>query len=48
VLVGDANAGIAFTYNKVRVSYAVVYRTKEFDTQDDASVFGTVSLGVRY
>lgn len=47
-LVGDATAGLAFTYNKVRISYAVVYRTKEFQDQDDPSVFGTVSLGIRY
>ncbi|MDE1153392.1 MAG: lipid A deacylase LpxR family protein [Micavibrio sp.] len=47
-LVMDLNAGVAFTYSKYRLSYAIVYRTKEFDTQDDPSVFGTVSLGIRY
>lgn len=47
-LVMDANAGIAFTYGAARLSYALIYRTKEFQKQDDPSVFGTVSLGYRF
>lgn len=48
IFVGDASAGVAFSYGKTRLSYALVYRTKEFDTQEDPSVFGTVSLGYRF
>jgi lipid A 3-O-deacylase len=44
----DATAGIAFTYGTVRVSYAMIYRTKEFVGQDGASAFGTMSLGYRF
>ena len=44
----DANAGIAFTYGKARLSYALVYRSREFETQDDPSIFGTMSLGFRF
>lgn len=44
----DSTAGIALTYGKTRLSYAVVYRTKEFETQDSGDVFGTVSLGFRF
>lgn len=46
--VADANAGVAVTYDDFRLSYTLVYRTKEFDKQDDASVFGAVSLGYRF
>ncbi len=46
--VADANAGIALTYNKVRLSYTLVYRTAEFHGQDGGDVFGSISLGVRF
>ena len=46
--VADVNAGLAVTYSKVRMSYAVIYRTHEFRTQDGGNVFGTVSLGFRF
>ncbi|WP_299381569.1 lipid A deacylase LpxR family protein [uncultured Kiloniella sp.] len=46
--VADANAGLAMTYDRYRVSYTMVYRTKEFEGQDDPAVFGAVSLGVRF
>lgn len=47
-LVGDATAGVAFTYGRARLSYALVYRTEEFQEQDKGDVFGTVTLGVRF
>lgn len=47
-LVGDAVAGIAFTLYDYRLSYSVNYRTKEFDAQDDDTVFGSVSLTTRF
>lgn len=46
--VGDANAGIAFTWDDFRLSYGLTYRTREFKGQDDASLFGSVSLSYRY
>ncbi|MDD9900425.1 MAG: lipid A deacylase LpxR family protein, partial [Alphaproteobacteria bacterium] len=46
--VADFNAGLAITYGKTRLSYALVYRTKEFEVQDDGDVFGTISLGFRF
>ena len=42
--VADLSAGAAINYKNTKLSYALVYRTKEFDEQDDAQVFGTVSL----
>jgi len=46
--VADANAGAAVTYKNTRLSYTVVYRTKEFYLQDHPEIFGAVSLGVRF
>jgi hypothetical protein len=48
ILVGDANAGIAITYDDYRLSYTVNYRTREFDGQNDPSIFGSISLTTRF
>lgn len=45
--VGDATAGVAVAYGKIRLSYTTVYRTAEFE-DDDNSVFGSLSLGYRF
>ncbi|QQG35816.1 MAG: tRNA glutamyl-Q(34) synthetase GluQRS [Micavibrio aeruginosavorus] len=47
-LVGDATLGLAATWDDIRVSYSVTYRTREFHGQDEGSLFGSVSLGYRY
>ncbi|QPJ66302.1 MAG: lipid A deacylase LpxR family protein [Candidatus Nitrohelix vancouverensis] len=47
-LVGDANLGLAFTFGRVRLSYTLVYRFKEFDTQDEEDLFGAASLAYRF
>lgn len=46
--VADANAGLALTYGRTRIAYTLVYRTKEFEGQEDPSVFGSVSLTRRF
>ncbi|MED5421802.1 MAG: lipid A deacylase LpxR family protein [Pseudomonadota bacterium] len=46
--VGDASAGISLTYGAAQISYTVNWRSKEFDGQDDASLFGAVSVGYRF
>lgn len=46
--VGDANAGIAFTLGRARLSYTLVYRSKEFTSQDRADLFGAISLAYRF
>jgi hypothetical protein len=43
VLDGDLSAGAAVNYKNIKLSYALVYRTKEFDEQEEEQVFGTVS-----
>jgi hypothetical protein len=44
----DSNAGLALTYDKYRISYTLVHRTKEFKEQDEAQVFGVITLGHRF
>ncbi len=46
--VGDANIGVATTLGRARLSYSLVWRSKEFEEQEKNIVFGVVSLGVRY
>lgn len=46
--VWDANAGIAFTYHHVRLSYTAVYRSKEYRGQEDPAVFGAIGLSYRF
>lgn len=47
-LVADANAGVAFTCGQARVSYTIIYRSREFDGQDDPSIFGSLSASYRF
>ncbi len=47
-LVGDVQAGIAVTFGDARLSYTYVFRTKEFDNQDQPDQFGSFNLSVRF
>ena len=47
-LVGDAAAGVAFTFDRYRLSYSYNYRSKEFKGQDDSSRFGSATLSTRF
>jgi hypothetical protein len=47
-LVADMAAGIAILYKRLKLSYAHVYRTKEFDGQDKAQSFGSVTLAITF
>jgi lipid A 3-O-deacylase len=47
-VVADAAFGIAGVYNKWKVSYAQVYRTKEFEAQKDAQSYGSFSVSYSY
>ena len=47
-LVADANVGVALTYGHTRLSYTLVYRTKEFDGQNNEDIFGAVSIGYNF
>jgi hypothetical protein len=47
-LVFDTSIGIAFTYEKWRLSYIIVNRSKEFKGQEKKSRFGSISLNYRF
>ncbi len=47
-IVADVNAGAALTYNNIRISYTLVYRTKEFESQERPAIFGALSFAVRF
>ena len=42
--VADLSAGVAVNIKNTKLAYAFVYRTEEFKGQDEAQVFGTLSL----
>ncbi len=44
----DLNAGIAVTVGDIRLSYTLVYRTKEYDGQKGSALFGAAGLGRRF
>ena len=44
----DASAGVTLTYDDIRLSYSVNYRSKEYKGQDTPDVFGSLSLGYRF
>ncbi len=46
--VTDYNAGLALTYQRIRVSYTVNYRTLEYDGQSEPDLFGAVSVGWKF
>lgn len=47
-LVADMAAGLSILYKHIKLSYAHVYRTKEFDGQDKAQSFGSVTLSITF
>jgi len=47
-LVGDFVAGVALVYGRARLSFTHVMRTREFEGQDQADRFGSVSLSIRF
>tara|TARA_B100001971_G_C18147249_1_gene513775 strand:+ start:316 stop:609 length:294 start_codon:yes stop_codon:yes gene_type:complete len=42
--IADANAELSFTYGKTQLSYTFNWRSKEFDRQEEPSLFGAASL----
>ena len=46
--IGDVQFGFAMTVQNVRFSYTHVFRTPEFDGQEDPDGFGALSMSVRF
>lgn len=47
-LVADMAAGFAIVYKSLKLSYAHVYRTKEFDGQEKGQLFGSITLAITF
>ncbi|MCM2972833.1 lipid A deacylase LpxR family protein [Larsenimonas suaedae] len=43
-LVGDALTGVALTYDRWSVAFTAVWRTHEFEAQDDSDKFGSLTI----
>lgn len=48
ILVGDATAGLATTFGRVRVTYTVNHRSREYRGQPKPDTYGAVTLGYRF
>jgi hypothetical protein len=46
--VGSLQVGAALTYGSTRLSYTQVFMTKEYETQENPSAFGTITLSYRF
>jgi hypothetical protein len=47
-LVGEFSVGAAYAWDNTAVSYSHVFRSPEFETQDEWGVFGSVNLRFRF
>jgi len=46
--VGDFMAGFGFEYGHAKLSYAYIYRTKQFTTQKNNQIFGAISVSYSF
>ena len=46
--VSDLQTGVVWNNRKFRMAYSVIYRTKEFDEQEEPDIFGSLSLSVHF
>jgi lipid A 3-O-deacylase len=44
----DIMAGFSFIFSRFKMSYAYVYRTKEFENQRKANIFGAITISFTY
>lgn len=47
-VVTDAAVGVSFIYGSVKVSYAQIFRSKEFDGQDGSNAYGSLSFSYTF
>jgi hypothetical protein len=46
--VGDLQTGLVVQWKRFRITYTQIFRTKEFDGQDDGDLFGSLSLSYHF
>jgi lipid A 3-O-deacylase len=47
-LVAEAASGLSLSYNKLKLGYSAVYRTREFEQQDSAEIYGALNIAVKF
>ncbi len=47
-IVADLSFGVAFQYDRLRLSYTNAFRTREFEGQDNNAFFGSISLSWQF
>jgi len=47
-LVGDLQAGLVAQWDRFRITYTQIFRTKEFDGQDRGDIYGSLSLSYHF
>jgi len=48
VFVADLSVGVAANFRNTTLAYAVVFRSREFRGQEEAQIFGTLSLNITF
>jgi hypothetical protein len=48
LFVADLSAGISVIAHRFKISYAYVYRTREYETQNAAQIYGSLALSFTY
>ena len=48
LFVGDLQAGLAAQFGRFRLTYTQIFRTEEFEGQDGADIFGSLSLSYHF
>ena len=46
--VGDLQVGVAVQFSRFRFTYTQIYRTKEFEEQDNSDIFGSLSFSYHF
>jgi hypothetical protein len=46
--VADFMAGVSVHFDKFKITYSHVYQTKEFDTQEDEQIYGSISISTTF
>jgi hypothetical protein len=46
--VADLSVGASVNYQNTKFTYAVIYRTREFESQEEAQLFGSVSVNFAF
>ena len=47
-LVADVSAGVSLIYKRIKLTYTHIYRTEEYEGQDEAQMFGSIALSATF